>query len=1123
MKFIADLHIHSRFSRATSRDLDLENLYISAQCKGIQVLGTGDATHPGWFDEIQSRLVEAEAGFYRLDPNQASICDRWVPESCRGEVRFVLTAEISNIYKKDGRTRKNHNLVFLPDLETAQRFNRRLEKIGNIHSDGRPILGLDARDLLDIVLNLDARAFLVPAHIWTPWFSMLGSRSGFDSLEQCFGDLAPHVFAAETGLSSDPEMNRRVSGLDRLVLISNSDAHSTAKLGREANCFDTDFSYEGIREALAHPENGGFCGTLEFYPEEGKYHLDGHRQCAVRLTPAETRKLEGICPVCHRPLTLGVLHRVESLADRCQGQPRPGLPFSKLVPLTDILAEVLQCGAVSKRVTEAYRRCLESLGSELSILQEISPDRISSLDIPLLDEAIRRVRQGRLVIDGGFDGQFGTLHFFTPAERRRLLGQQSLFVLPGSPAPVSGRGGPVRSEPIQTSWRDPSPAAPSAANSAGSLMTDAQKAAVEAMKGPVMVVAGPGTGKTFTLTRRIVRLLETGQASAGQILAVTFTQKAADQMQRRIADLMGKGRDLPLIGTLHGCCYRLLQQIDGDRPMTVLDEDHRLELIRDAMTLAAQDDLSAPFSVPQMLGWIEAVKQRIQEPSSGGPPAHDVPARRFYLRVFEIYRNLMAVQGFLDFDDLVACMVVRLEADAELAASLKRRFVHVLVDEYQDLNHAQYRLVRALTEPGSHLFIIGDPDQCIYGFRGSDWRYFDRFSDDYPGASVIRLQHSYRSPQSILDAAGQVVAGCRDGRRRLPLKATAPGRRLNLIRTESEKAEAVAIGRIIEQMVGGSGFEAYDFGKVDSAGRGQERSFADFAILYRTHRQGGMIAEVLEAAGIPCRLASRRRIWDTPHVAGLVCWLRLCMGQGSFFDLERAIAWIAAETSGSDLKRFKKWCHARGYGLAEGMRQAARLPVQGLNAARQHRMIALFADLERIGDEIRDRPLEARIDALLEKTRLGEAFDASPAEAGLAALAEWIDACRDETDLLLHLSLSADADLYDPRGERVALMTLHAAKGLEFPVVFIAGCEDGLIPLIGAEDLDEERRLFYVGLTRAGERLFLLTAARRMCYGRCENRTMSPFIADIDPGLLEIESVAGRPLPLRRQTQMSLF
>jgi len=306
MKFIGDLHVHSKFSRATSKNLDFENLYIFSQLKGITVLGTGDCTHPGWFSEISTKLVPAEPGLFRLKKDIERICDQQVPGACRGPVRFMLQSEISNIYKKDGKTRKNHNLVFFPDLDAAARFNQKLDRIGNIKSDGRPILGLDARNLLEILLEVDDRAFFVPAHIWTPWFSLLGSKSGFDTVEACFEDLSDHIFAVETGLSSDPEMNWRVSQLDRMTLISNSDAHSPAKLGREANIFNTDLDYLSIKDAIAAGDGETFTGTIEFYPEQGKYHFDGHRKCRIRLDPGQTRKIEGICPVCKKPLTLGV-------------------------------------------------------------------------------------------------------------------------------------------------------------------------------------------------------------------------------------------------------------------------------------------------------------------------------------------------------------------------------------------------------------------------------------------------------------------------------------------------------------------------------------------------------------------------------------------------------------------------------------------------------------------------------------------------------------------------------------------------------------------------------------------------------------------------------------------------
>ncbi|MDI6687768.1 MAG: endonuclease Q family protein [Desulfobacterales bacterium] len=411
--FIADFHVHSKFSRATAKNLDLENLYIAAQLKGITVVGTGDFTHPGWFAEIKEKLEPAEQGLFKLKKEIAGECDKKVPLSCHGKVRFILVSEISNIYKKNNKTRKNHNLVFVPDLNIADKFNSKLDKIGNIKSDGRPILGLDARNLLEILLETSARSFLIPAHIWTPWFSVLGSKTGFNSILECFGDLTPHIFAAETGLSSDPPMNWRVSGLDNLTLVSNSDAHSPLKLGREANLFNTDLSYSAIREAIETGDNKQFSGTFEFYPEEGKYHLDGHRKCSVCLWPQETLKNKGTCPVCGKSLTVGVLYRVEELADRSENEkPKRIRPYYSIVPLVNILSEILKVSHGSKKVMNNYNAALDILGPELNILHKLEPKTIDKAGIPLLGEAVKRMRRGEIDIAPGYDGEFGRVQIF---------------------------------------------------------------------------------------------------------------------------------------------------------------------------------------------------------------------------------------------------------------------------------------------------------------------------------------------------------------------------------------------------------------------------------------------------------------------------------------------------------------------------------------------------------------------------------------------------------------------------------------------------------------------------------------------------------------------------------------
>lgn len=428
--FVADLHIHSKFSRATARNLDLENIYVWAQLKGISVVGTGDFTHPEWFSLLSEKLLPAQDGLFRLRPEIEAACDQAVPLSCRAPVRFMLSCEISNIYKKKDHTRKNHNLVFFPDLDCVRRFNTRLSSIGNIHSDGRPILGLDARDLLEIVLEISDAGYLVPAHIWTPWFSMLGSKSGFNSIEACFEDLSPHIFAVETGLSSDPSMNWRVPDLDRVTLISNSDAHSPSKLGREANLFQTEMSYGKIREAIEKGDKNTFSGTFEFYPQEGKYHADGHRKCQICQTPAETRSLKGVCPICKKSLTLGVLHRVEDLSTRPDGaRPTRAHPFFRLIPLETLLSDMFRVGVQSKKVKQTYRVVLEALGNEFNVLHFMGIDKIASVGIPLLAEAIFRMRDNRVSYSPGYDGLFGTVNIFNDHERDRLMGQRTpIFV-----------------------------------------------------------------------------------------------------------------------------------------------------------------------------------------------------------------------------------------------------------------------------------------------------------------------------------------------------------------------------------------------------------------------------------------------------------------------------------------------------------------------------------------------------------------------------------------------------------------------------------------------------------------------------------------------------------------------
>lgn len=429
MFFVGDFHLHSKYSRATSKEMNLENLWKWGQYKGIKVLSAADFTHPLWFAELQEKLEPAEPGLFKLKSDIEKKLESEVPESCRSDTRFILTTEISCIYSKNGRTRKVHNIVFSPSLEIAQKINHRLGAIGNLRADGRPILGLDSKVLLKMLLDISPECLLVPAHAWTPHFSVFGSNSGFDTLEECFEELTPYIFAIETGLSSDPEMNWRLSQLDGITLISNSDSHSLPKIGRECNIFDTELSYHGIATAMKKdPSREGqkLVMTVEFFPEEGKYHVDGHRNCGVRLQPAESIRQKNICPTCNKPVTIGVLHRVEELADRPEGfKLRGAPPYKKLIPLHEIIGEAFNAGPDTGGVQSERQKLLNHFGNELKILLKVPLEDLKNFTHPLVSEGIKRVREDKVVIEAGYDGEYGTIHIFSDEERHATKQKQA--------------------------------------------------------------------------------------------------------------------------------------------------------------------------------------------------------------------------------------------------------------------------------------------------------------------------------------------------------------------------------------------------------------------------------------------------------------------------------------------------------------------------------------------------------------------------------------------------------------------------------------------------------------------------------------------------------------------------
>jgi DNA helicase II / ATP-dependent DNA helicase PcrA len=979
--FYGDLHIHSRYSRACSRDCDLEHLAWWAGRKGIGVVGTGDFTHPAWTAELRDRLVPAEPGLYRLEPSLEKAVLERLPAACAAvPARFLLSSEISTIYKRDGRTRKVHHLLYAPSLDVSAEITARLAKIGNLAADGRPILGLDSRDLLEI--TLEAGGYLVPAHAWTPWFAVLGSQSGFDRVADCYADLADHIFAIETGLSSDPEMNWRVSSLDGYRLVSNSDAHSPPMLGREATAFDCALSYGAIERALRTGD--GFAGTVEFFPEEGKYHLDGHRACDVRTTPEETRAAGGKCPICGKPPTVGVQHRVDLLADRPEGyRPDGAAGFRSFVPLPEIIGEIAGVGPKSKSVLAQVTAMVERFGPELSILGDVPLDDIAAKAPSTVAEAIARLRRGDVRREAGYDGVYGTIRLFDPDELASR-GSGALFDLPkperkaperGSRRPSAGAlipdapgadsagaAVPGAGDPALTATEASAAAGPQAPVVAG--LDRDQAAVVTAERGPLLVIAGPGAGKTRVLTHMIAHRISVLHVKPDNCLAVTFTRRAASELRERLDALLSP---------------------DIAARVTVATF-HSLGLI------ILRDQLGSEFRVTE--------------------------------------DNL---------DELIAGPVRMLSEDDSLAQAYRQRWTDVFVDEYQDVDETQYQLLALLTTDDSAVTAIGDPDQAIYGFRGGDVGYFLRFRSDYGKASEVRLERSYRSAPTIVAAAMQLIrpGTLVPGRRLVAARTDIPDGPVALRRCGGEREEAEQVAATIETMLGGTSLTAFDSGEVDSrSGVAHQLSFSDFAVLYRTSRQAAAVFEALARRGFPVQQRSHTRLADMPGVPEIVAAL-----DGQLFVGDA----LAGEAVAGDT-------------VAGQVRAAVEMAVS-------------LADPEA----------------------------AQAIRSAAEALMPLAGRCGDDlARFLAELAMGAEVDTWDPRADRISLLTLHASKGLEFPVVFIVGCDDGLLPLRpwpGAEiDYAEERRLLFVGMTRATTRLVLSGGSAR---------PPSPFLSSISRDLLE--------------------
>lgn len=973
MLYYTDLHIHSKYSRATSKSCNLEELAVWAKKKGLSLISTGDFTHPAWFNEIKEKLVPAGEGVYRLRPDIEKALSLG-----ENPVRFLLSVEISTIYKKGDKTRKVHHVVFCPSIETAHIFREKLDALGNIKSDGRPILGLDSRNLLETVLESGEGSFIIPAHIWTPWFSVLGSKSGFDSIEECYDDLSEHIFAVETGLSSDPQMNWHVSKLDKYRLVSNSDAHSPSKLAREATVFDHNPDYYSLMHALKTGE--GYVGTVEFFPEEGKYHEDGHRKCNICLSPEDTKKLNGICPVCGKPVTIGVSYRVNELSDRKEIITPPstaGEVFS-LVPLQEIVSEIMQVGPQSKSAVCEYERLVHRFGSELAILQDIPTDEISKAST-LLGEGISRLRQGKVIKHAGYDGEYGVIKLFEDDELVKKnfvnlkldieIPQQEVNKLPETPmfsTSANSNKNIVKNVCAEKSLNYG--------------LDEFQQKAVESAHNQLLIIAGPGSGKTTVLTQRIAHLISDKNIAPQNCLAITFTRKAAQEMRERLAKISEEKAKLLNIHTFHSLCFSILKE-----------NYERAGLSQDFTVMSEQEKA--------------------------------------------LHNDEKILENALGFDDLIQLSVKLLTENEDILNLYRNRFQYNFVDEYQDIDENQYKLIRLLVPENGNIFVIGDPNQAIYGFRGGDAKFFNNFTEDYPSTQIINLKNNYRSTNCIVDASNQMINSFN-----IISMYDKPHEKITIHTAPSDKAEAEFVASTIENLIGGHSFFSLDSQR--SEGQESNYSFSDFAILYRTSSQLSLIIEAVKRTGMP------------------------------FVNLS------------NDLLCEKK---------------------------------AIRSFLNNLKD---DKSVSEQFEASYDK--LAEETD----EYILNYLQNLAKIHNNKNEFIHEVSFLTEADTLDKRSDRITLMTLHSAKGLEFKCVFIVGLENDILPLYRAkepQEIEEERRLLYVGMTRAKERLFLSHALKRKWLGTYKNLQISPFLEKIKDDLLKLSKFEKVYEEKDNSEQLSLF
>ena len=1081
MPYIADLHLHSHYSRATSKNLNLETLYQWARIKGIHVIGTGDFTHPAWFKELKEKLEPDGTGFFRLKnpPKDPAVPGIKVHDI---DVRFCLTTEISSIYKFGDKVRKNHNLLFAPGLETVSRISARLATIGNLKADGRPILGLPSRDLLEIVLESSDQAHLIPAHVWTPWFSTLGSKGGYDSIEACFRDLTDHIFALETGLSSDPEMNWKWSALDRFTLISNSDAHSPQKLGREANLFDTEKSYEAMFSAIKTQE--GFLGTYEFFPEEGKYHHDGHRKCNVSLEPRDALKYKNLCPVCGKPMTLGVLHQVEKLSDRKEPQrPAGAADFDYIIPLPEIIAEIKGVGPNSKTVQKRFHQTISAFGNEFTLLKKAPIEDIGRQCGPVLAEAIRRMRTREVRPEAGYDGIFGVIKIFDKGEIEKLTGQLHFF---GAEEKTAKKRKTTSTHLLKNTFRE------EGATYSTIKLNDEQQAVQLATKGAILVKAGPGTGKTRTLIHWIENQIEKELAKPSETLAITFTNKAADELKERLSKSLGDQVRHMHIGTFHAIGYHILQERYPNLGTVYGEEDRKavLGFLFPKMKSSEVNKLAKAFSrffeLMEIPDGLDNFENNIEK-----------------------YRTYLLEHGAVDLSDIIQSVLNLWKSEPVWLEKYRAQWQVIAADEFQDINPLQYEFLKMLGE-NKTMLAIGDPDQAIYGFRGSDVRLFFQFEKAFQ-AQALPLSQNYRSTKTIIKAASGVIRNntLKSGISLKSMKLV--GEKIQLFQAQTPEKEAQYILEQILQYVGGT-----DNLTVGSPETGGDYAFSDIAILYRSHFVGEALLSKLKKAGIPIHLSDGSSMLEQPPFSMIAHILRLFGNPSDIMALhgvlKQALSWAQ-----KDIREFLAQLHQGQTDWREGSVPAISAP-----AFEQIEQWRIF--YKNLSDALKQNGVEGMLLAIFNSYLPDSQLNESQLLQKEVLLQFARDAQADVDVFLKTMLLNPYTDAGRQRAQGVHLLTFHASKGLEFPVVFIAGAEEGITPVQRFDtDLEEERRLFYVAMTRAKEELQLTYVKERRQWGKEIGGRLSRFVGEIPQELMALVKPKEKKVVKKNESQLLLF